>query len=242
LPTELLYLTDSYLRKFTANVISSKDQSAILDRTAFYPGGGGQPCDTGELQAAERRIPVVSVEKEAGEVVHRLGGQPLEIGSTVDGTISWETRYRYMRFHSALHVLCGVVFKLFGSLVTGGQIYLDKARMDFDLEDLTPARVTTIEAESNKIIGEGRRFNVRMLPREEAFKIPDLIRTKINLLPAELTTVRVIEIEGVDMQADGGTHVSNTREIGSIRVVKVENKGRFNKRMEIALGPVSVQS
>jgi len=242
LTTELLYLKDSYLKQFTAKVVSLRDQSVILDRTAFYPGGGGQPCDVGELKWSERRMPVVSVAKDAGEVVHKLGGQPPEVGSAVEGTIDWETRYLHMRFHSALHVLCGVVFRLFGSLVTGGQIYHDKARMDFDLEDLTPARVTAIEDESNRIVGEGRRFKIMMLPREEAFKIPDLIRTRINLLPPGLTTVRVVEIEGFDMQADGGTHVSNTREIGLIKVVRVENKGRFNKRMEIALGPVSVES
>jgi Ser-tRNA(Ala) deacylase AlaX len=153
----------------------------------------------------------------------------------VHGYIDWDRRYVFMRYHSALHVLCGLVYHMYGGLVTGGQIYLDRARMDFDLQDLSTDRVHEIEEECNKVIQAARPISVRFLPREEAMKHPDLIRTKINLLPLEIAEVRVVEIEGLDVQADGGTHVANTKEIQGIKVVKTANKGRINRRMEIVL-------
>jgi misacylated tRNA(Ala) deacylase len=178
---------------------------------------------------------VVDVSKKTGVPLHKLKGAVPQIGATVHGTIDWDRRYALMRYHSALHVLCGLVYHMYGGLVTGGQIYPDRARMDFDLEEISPERVKEIENECNKAIRDARPISVRFLPREEAMKHPDLIRTKINLLPPDIAEVRVVEIEGLDVQADGGTHVANTKEIQGIRVVKTDNKGRINRRMEIVL-------
>ncbi len=236
--TELLYLNDSYQRTFDATVVSVTDDGAIiLDRTAFYATGGGQPHDTGSLTDGSRVWSVTSVAKRGGEVVHTIesANGPPSAGDRVSGTIDWERRYRLMRTHTSLHVLCGVVFRQFSAQVTGGNMDIDKARMDFELEDLNPERVGLIEQIANEVIQSGREVRWRTLPREEAFRIPDLIRTKINLLPEGITQVRVVEIEGLDLQADGGTHVRNTSEVGGIRVIGTRSKGRINKRLEIAL-------
>jgi misacylated tRNA(Ala) deacylase len=233
--TELLYLKDHYLREFDATVTSVGSNFVTLDKTAFYPTGGGQPNDTGILRWDGGESRVVDVSKKTGSVQHMVEGPAPPQGATVHGIIDWDRRYVFMRYHSALHVLCGLVYHMYGGLVTGGQISLDKARMDFDLQDLNPDRVQEIEKECNKTIQAARPIAVRFLPREEAMKHPDLIRTKINLLPPEITEIRVVDIEGLDVQADGGTHVANTKEILGIKVVKTANKGRINRRMEIVL-------
>jgi misacylated tRNA(Ala) deacylase len=237
--TELLYLTDSYARMFEAHVtdVDPDGTGAILDRSAFYPQGGGQPSDTGMLDTPAGRLPVTAVRKQGGAVLHFLaeGVAMPAFGDEVRGTIDWDRRYRLMRTHTALHVLCGVVFRDFGALVTGGNMDVDKARMDFELEDLSPDRVSAIELAANAEIEAGRDIRIRILPREEAFQIPDLIRTKINLLPEGITEVRTVEIVGLDLQADGGTHVANTREVGGIEVIGTRSKGRINKRLEIVL-------
>lgn len=241
--TELLYQYDSYLREFDAVVTAVRDNGVILDRTAFYPGGGGQPHDTGTLRAGALAWPVTSVTKRDGETIHQLGadGQPPAgdlVGQTVTGVLDWERRYRLMRTHTAMHVLCGVIWKEFGAQVTGGQMYLDRARMDFELEDLNPERVQLIERRANREIVAGHHVTIRALPREEAFAIPDLIRTKINLLPEGIREVRVVSVGDLDTQADGGTHVANTREIGAIRIVGTRSKGKINKRLEVELPEV----
>lgn len=235
--TELLYQTDSYLREFDATVTGVAEEGAvILDRAAFYPGGGGQPHDTGRLAAGGRTWAVTKVEKRGADVLHHLEGDGLpEIGAAVRGVLDWERRYRLMRTHTAMHVLCGAIWREFGAQVTGGQMYLDRARMDFELEDLSPERVRRIEERANADIAAGAPVSVRILPREEAFQIPDLIRTKINLLPAGITEVRVVSVGDLDTQADGGTHVADAREVGGIRVVGTRSKGRINKRLEIEL-------
>jgi misacylated tRNA(Ala) deacylase len=237
--TERLYLDDSYLREFAALVLAvTPDHGVVLDRTAFYPGGGGQPHDTGELCAPDgRRWRVISVRRgtEAEEIVHLLDAPPPSVGTPVHGRLDWERRYRLMRFHTALHVLSAVVFRAYGALVTGAQLDVDKARMDFELEDLASERVARIETLANEAIARGLPVRWWTLPRREAEKIPDLVRTKVNLLPPTISEVRVVEIEGLDLQADGGTHVRNTREIGGIRVVGTRSKGRSNKRLEIVL-------
>ena len=234
--TELLYATDGYLKEFDARVVEIRDGAVVLDRTAFYPTGGGQPHDTGTLTAGGRSWRVVEVRKQGPDVLHRIeGDEPPAVGTAVHGAIDWERRYALMRHHSALHVLCGVIYQLHGALVTGGQMYTDRARMDFALEDLSPERLREIEEVANRKIAEHRPIHVKVLPREEAFQIPDLIRTQINLLPPNIAEVRIIDIEGIDVQADGGVHVANTSEIGRIRIVKTENKGKINKRLEIAL-------
>lgn len=236
--TTLLFLDDSYLRTFPAAITEvTEDGAVVLDQTAFYATGGGQPHDMGTLTAGDRVWSVTHVTKRGADVLHHLElTEDLpEPGTEVQGEIDWERRYRLMRTHTSLHVLCGVVFREFGALVTGGNMATDKARMDFELEDLSPERVGHIERVSNDVIREGRAVSWRSLPREEAFQIPDLIRTKINLLPETITQVRIVEIEGLDLQADGGTHVRDTREVGGIRVIGTRSKGRINKRLEIEL-------
>ena len=234
--TELLYQTDSYLREFEATVTAMEGGAVALDRTAFYPGGGGQPHDTGTLSADGRSWNVVKVEKRGTDALHHLeGADPPAAGTRVRGALDWERRYRLMRTHTALHVLCGVVWREFGAQVTGGQMYLDRARMDFELEDLNPERVRAIEERANAAIAAGAPVSVRILPRAEAFQIPDLIRTKINLLPEGIAEVRVVSVGELDTQADGGTHVADAREVGGIRVVGTRSKGRINKRLEIEL-------
>jgi Ser-tRNA(Ala) deacylase AlaX len=233
--TELLYLKDHYLREFDATVTQVQTNFVTLDKTAFYPTGGGQPNDTGILRWNHDETKVVDVSKKEGSVLHKLEGTAPPVGSNVHGILDWDRRYVFMRYHSALHVLCGLVYHMYGGLVTGGQIYLDRARMDFDLQDLSTDRIQEIEKACNEQIEAARPISVRFLSRDEAMKHPDLIRTKINLVPPEITEVRVVEIEGLDVQADGGTHVANTREIQGIRVVKTANKGRNNRRMEITL-------
>ena len=237
--TELLYLTDSYAREFDAHVTAVDPDGAgvILDRSAFYPAAGGQPSDTGCLETNSGRLSVTAVKKQGAGVLHILaeGAAMPAAGDRVRGSIDWDRRYRLMRTHTALHVLCGVVFRDFGALVTGGNMDVDKARMDFELEDLSPDRVSAIERAANAEIEAGRDIRIQILPREEAFQIPDLIRTKINLLPEGITEVRTVEIVGLDLQADGGTHVANTREVGGIKVIGTRSKGKINKRLEIGL-------
>jgi misacylated tRNA(Ala) deacylase len=233
--TQLLYLNDSYLKEFEAKVVSVTEDAVELDRTAFYPKGGGQPSDEGQVIVGDQSHRVLEVFRDAGRVLHRLEGSPPNPGTPIRGQIDWTRRYALMRYHSALHVLCGVIFRGLGVLVTGGQMYTDRARMDFALEDLGAERIALIERDSNRAIAENRAIKISVLPREEAFKIPDLVRTQINLLPPAIQEIRVVEIEGLDLQADGGTHVAHTGEIGPLRVTKTENKGRINKRLEIAL-------
>lgn len=231
---ELLYLHDSYLREFDATVEAQSGQTVSLDRTAFFVAGGGQPADMGLLRWGGGECHVADVRRDAGEVWHAVEGPLPPAGTPVRGIVDWERRYAVMRHHSALHVLVGVVYKQFNALVTGGAIYPDRARMDFSLEDLSKERVATIEAEANRIIQDGRRILVRFVSREE-FERSDLTRLARNLLPPEIREVRVVEIEGFDAQADGGTHVRNTTEIGRLAVTKTENKGKINRRLEIAL-------
>lgn len=233
--TELLYLTDSYLRSFDARVIERDEQSVVLDQTAFYPRGGGQMADRGWLQSYGQKFRVIAVEKRGDRVFHTIDGRLPDIDAPVDGDIDWEHRYRMMRTHTALHVLCGVIWNQYHAQVTGCQMYPDRARMDFTLADLTPARIAEIERLSNEAITSGFPVRVRFLPRAVADITPELIRTKINLIPAHIDPVRTVEIVGLDLQADGGTHVANTFEVGSITITKTENKGKENRRLEIDL-------
>ena len=233
--TELLYLKDHYLREFDARVMKVEGDLVTLDRTVFYPTGGGQPNDTGTIKWTGGETLVLDVSKKTGPITHKLKAPIPPQDTAIHGVIDWERRYTFMRYHSALHVLCGLVYHMYGGLVTGGQIYPDRARMDFDLQDLNPERVKEIENACNKAIQESRPITIRFLPRDEAMKHPDLIRTKINLLPPNISEVRVVDIEGLDYQADGGTHVANTNEIRGIKVTKTENKGRINRRMEMTL-------
>jgi len=233
--TELLYLTDSYLREFEATIMEVEGNKVVLDRTAFYPQGGGQPSDVGTLLDDEGQIYRVLKINKKGKVFHKLDREPPPAGTRVYGKIDWEHRYRLMRTHTALHILCGVIFRDYGASVTGGNMEPLRARMDFELEHMSADFAQEVEEKINQEVEAARPVKISVLPREEAFQIPDLIRTKINLLPEGIKEVRVVEIEGLDMQADGGTHVANTKEVGYIRVVGHESKGRINKRLRIAL-------
>jgi misacylated tRNA(Ala) deacylase len=235
--TELLYQTDSYLNDFEAQVtaVDLENRGLVLDRTAFYPGGGGQPADSGVLRAGDLEFRVPRIKRIAGALVHLVeGDDPLpEVGALVNGSLDWDRRYQLMRTHSALHVLCGVVFRDYGASVTGGDMDPLQGRMDFEFETMHRDLVDEIESAINAEVKKGHAIKVNILPREQAFQIPDLIRTKINLLPEGIQQVRVVEIEDLDLQADGGTHVRNTSEIGRIRVVDYKSKGKINKRIYI---------
>lgn len=234
--TELLYSTDAYKRSFDATVREiSPDGRVVLDRTAFYPTGGGQPHDMGTLSWDGGVCRVIEVRKAGPQVLHAIDGDAPPPGSSVKGEIDWERRYALMRHHTALHSMSGVIFQLFGATVTGGQMYPDRARMDFQLPDLSSERLQRIEQRTNELLLEGHPVSIRFLPREEALQIPDLIRTKVSLIPEGIDVIRVVNIEGIDQQADGGTHVANTTEVGRVRIAGSENKGKGNKRLEIVL-------
>jgi len=240
MPTDLLYQMDSYLPSFGAAItdVILDDRSVVLDQSAFYPGGGGQPCDLGKLFVGELEYPVVRVQKRGQDVIHYLAGSsPLpQVGTMVHGQLDWNRRYRLMRTHTALHVLCGVVFREYGALVTGGDMEPLKGRMDFEFESMHADLVAAIEASVNREVQARHEVRTAILPRQEAFQIPDLIRTKINLLPEGITQVRTVEIVGLDLQADGGTHVRNTSEVGKVVVTDYKSKGKINKRIYIELG------
>ncbi len=237
--TELLYQTDSYLQQFRAVVtaVDEASRAVLLDRTAFYPGGGGQPYDQGTLTAAGTAYTVARARKGPEGVWHVLEGEGVlpQPGAEVEGQIDWARRYRLMRTHTAMHILCGVVFRDYGAQVTGGDMEPLKGRMDFEFESLSKDLVQVIEKAVNREVALGHAVQVKILPREEAFQIPDLIRTKINLLPPGIQQVRVVELVGLDLQADGGTHVQNTREVGRMRVVDYKSKGKINKRIYVEL-------
>jgi len=235
--TELLYQTDSYLREFDAVVTEIVGDGVVLDRTAFYPGGGGQPCDLGRLLTTDGEWKVVKVKHGENGIVHKLDRDPPPAGTRVIGCLDWERRYALMRTHTAMHILCGVIWRDYGAQVTGGNMEPLQGRMDFEFERMQQELVNEIERKINAEVAAARPVHVRILPREEAFRIPDLIRTKVNLLPPHIAQVRVVEIEGLDLQADGGTHVDNTSEVGPLRIVDYRSKGRINKRLVVALEP-----
>lgn len=235
--TELLYLHDAYCRDFTATVVAvdgSPDAglAVALDRTAFYATGGGQPHDTGTIE----EWPVLDVRKDADTVWHHLAPGPGPVvGATVHGAVDWARRHRLMRTHSALHVLCGVVWNRWGALATGNNMEPLAARIDYEFDPLPEAFAVTLEAAIAAEIAADRPIEVSFLPTSAALVDPELIRTKTNLIPAGVAEVRVIDIVGLDRQTDGGTHVRSTAEIGRVRVVKTESKGRNNKRVRIVV-------
>ncbi len=243
LATDAICYRDAYLGSVEARILAvdaDDGLTVVLDRTVFYPGGGGQPADRGLiLRMADGRTWIVTgARKDGGAVVHLLepasDGPPL-VGDLVRVDLDWARRLSLMRTHTALHALCGVVWRDYGALVTGGNMEPGHGRMDFEFETMRGDLVDAIEATVNDELAKGREVRVDVLPRDEAFAIPDLIRTKINLLPEGIEEIRTIEIVGLDLQADGGTHVANTREVGRIKVTGYESKGRINKRIRIAI-------
>jgi misacylated tRNA(Ala) deacylase len=239
---EQLAYTEAYARSVEATVrhVETGDAAlVVLDRTVFYPGGGGQPSDRGLLLRASdgRTWTVRGARKAGGEITHELepDGDPPAVGDRLRVDLDWARRFALMRTHTALHALCGVVWRDHGAQVTGGNMEPGSGRMDFEFESMSGDLVDPIEEAVNVELGTERDVRVNVLPREEAFAIPDLIRTKINLLPEGIEEIRTIEIVGLDLQADGGTHVANTREVGRIRVTGYESKGRINKRIRIEL-------
>jgi len=233
--TELLYHGNSQQREFDATIIQVIGNGVVLDKTAFYPGGGGQPNDIGELETETSALQVTKVARKDNHIIHELSGSPPQIGTTIRGKINWERRYKLMRTHTALHMLCGVVWRDYQAHVTGGDMQPLQARMDFEFESMTAELAQEMERKVNEEILAKRNVTSSILPREEAMQIPDLIRTKINLLPQGITEVRVVNIQGLDLQADGGTHVENTSEVKQIYVVGHESKGKINKRIKIRI-------
>ena len=244
--TDAICYRDSYARQTRATVAAVTPGSdgqgslVVLDRTVFYPGGGGQPADRGVLlRAADGRTwTVQAARKDGPDIVHELEpgeAEPPVVGDQLEVELEWARRHLLMRTHTALHALCGVVWRDYGAQVTGGNMEPGAGRMDFEFERMNGDLVGEIEATVNDELRRGRAIRVNVLPRDEAFAIPDLIRTKVNLLPPGIAEIRTIEIVGLDLQADGGTHVANTTEVGQIRVTGYESKGRINKRIRIAL-------
>jgi len=237
---EALYLSDAYLRSFEARVESTSPEGCLLDRTAFYPAGGGQPSDRGSIQLDDgTTISVVEVQKSAEGIRHLVERpEAVAVGSHVVGSVDWARRYAHMRYHTALHILSGVVYRRFGSGITGNQITAERARMDFSIEGFDRAVAEELIAGVNAVVAERRPVTVRAISREEAARDPTLVRVAQELMP-DVTTVRLIDIEGFDVQADGGTHVPNTAEVGPVRLEKIENKGSRNKRLYLTTEPTT---
>ena len=233
--TELLYLRDAYLTKFSARVVGVRDDAIALDQTLFYPTGGGQANDTGVL--AGRRV--TDVRKDGGDVWHTVAAAddlPLpSVGDTVEGEIDWERRHQLMRTHTALHVLCGVIWNEWKVPVTGGNMEPLSARMDFEFDPVPEGFGPRIEELVNAALAADYPITVDFLPRDTAIQDADLIRTKVNMIPEGVREIRVVDIVGLDKQADGGTHVRSTNEVGRIRVTKLENKGKGNKRVRLEI-------
>jgi misacylated tRNA(Ala) deacylase len=234
--THRLELADQTLREWDAVVLDSGPDGIVLDRSAFYPGGGGQPPDEGVLLWGGVQTRIAGARKGDELYLIPADGDPLPpAGTSVRGALEDQRRTALMRTHSGLHVLCGVVFRDYGSLVTGGNMEPLTARMDFDLPELPDGFRDAVEAACNAEISADRRIDVRVLPRAAAFQLPDIIRTATNLVPDDVPEVRIIDIVGLDQQADGGTHVASTKHIGRIEVVKIENKGRGFRRLRIRI-------
>ncbi|MEM3227349.1 MAG: alanyl-tRNA editing protein [Candidatus Micrarchaeaceae archaeon] len=236
--TEKIYLNDAYVKEFDAKVREINGNTIVLDRTAFYPTGGGQPYDTGAIMRGNSIFKVIETKKDGETVLHILE-RPFDgaVGEAVHGVIDWERRYMHMRLHTAIHVIDAVMEKRKSGAITGGQIYDDRARVDFDMPEMDREKANAVLEEAQKVIDEGKKVYPKLLSKEDAIGVENLSRTEPGRkLMESLKEVRVIVIEGFDMQMDGGTHVSNTKEIGRLELAKYENKGSHNKRIEIKLG------
>lgn len=233
--TEEIAATDAYRRSIGATVREIRDEGVVLDRTVFYPRGGGQPGDTGLLRTDDEDLPVRDTTKRSGLVIHHMDAGNLQPGRAVEAVIDWERRYRLMRTHTALHALSAVIWRDFDAKVTGGNMEPGSARMDFELESISIDFGKEVEKVLNAELARDLPVEVLFLPRDDALQDPDLIRTKVNLLPDFIDPIRIIHIVGLDKQADGGTHVNSTSEVGPVVVTKTESKGKSNKRIRIEL-------
>ncbi len=235
--TNRIFSTDSYARSMDAVVVGvePEDGRVLLDQTVFYPGGGGQPHDIGSLWVGDDELAVVKVAPDSDGVWHWLDGGLPSVGTAVRGELDWERRYRLMRTHTSMHALCGVVWERFKSPVTGGNMEPGKGRLDFELPDWDPEERQPLEDALNAAIGRRLPIDVSFMPRSEADKDPSLIRTKVNLIPSSVEEIRVIDIVGLDRQADGGTHVASTSEVGGIKITKIESKGKGFRRIRLSL-------
>ncbi|MBY9020551.1 MAG: alanyl-tRNA editing protein [Candidatus Lokiarchaeota archaeon] len=234
--TEALYMEDSYLKKWNAKVLAVKDDKyVVLDKTAFYPQGGGQPCDEGYIIRNGEKFKVVYVGKFSGDISHEVDKSGLKEGDEVSCEIDWERRYTYMRYHTACHLLSNLLYRRTNAKITGNQIELDKARMDFSMEDYSPEKLRTYVEESNKIIREkDLKVTIETMSRAAVLEEPELARLAIGL-PKNLQEFRIIKIGDIDKQVDGGTHVKNLSEIGEIEMTKTVNKGKNNRRLYFIL-------
>lgn len=233
--TELIYFKDCYTSEFTAHVVSADDQTIVLDRTAFYPQGGGQPCDTGTITGETTTARVTKVVKEGSNVVHVLEGPVLTKGEDVHALIDWERRYAHMRYHTAQHLLSAHFLDRHKAVTTGNQIWTDRARIDFDLPSLTTEIIEGAESEINSWVEDSIPVKITMIPREKAIRKLDHARTRIDLLPKTISILRIVTVEGIDSVACAGTHVRNTSEIGRFHVTKTSSKGKGRKRFEFIL-------
>ena len=233
--TKLLYTTDAYIQSFSAIVTAHVEGGVLLNETAFYPAGGGQPYDVGTLTLGDQQFVVSKMKRSAAGPIHLIEGELPPVGAELQGQLDWDRRHKLMRTHTAMHILCGVVWRDYKASVTGGNMEPLKGRMDFEFETMQKELVAEIEAAVNVEVAAARETKVAVLPREEAFAIPDLIRTKINLLPEGISEIRTVELVGLDLQADGGTHVANTSEVGRITIPTYKSKGKINKRIYVEL-------
>lgn len=233
--TEMLYLMDCYLKTFDATVVDARGDEILLDRSAFYPESGGQPSDHGLLRFEGNEAKMVHARKVGEAIWHRVDGTLPSVGQPLSGSIEWERRYTFMRHHTALHVLSRVLYDEFKAGITGNQIGLDRSRMDFATDMYDKEKISFIEERANEVVAHNYPIRLSLVPRAQAMTMVDQNRTRIDLLPTHIETIRIVEIVGYDVEACGGTHLGTTGEIGRLRVGKVENKGKNNKRMEVLL-------
>ncbi len=233
--TETLFLEDSYMKEFEAEVKEVNDEKFIvLDKTAFYPKGGGQPHDTGTLKTEDNTYNVVFTGKFSGEISHEVDKPGLKVGDNVHCIIDWERRYKLMRSHTAAHIISTVIYKDTGAMITGNQLDIEKCRIDFSLEEFNADKVSEWIDHANKIIQQDLKVSYKSMPREEAMQLPQISKLAKGL-PESIKTLRIVSIGDFDIQADGGTHINSTKEIGRIALLKTDNKGKNNRRLYFTL-------
>lgn len=229
-----LYMQDSYLKEFTTKIKKAEQKNIILEETAFYPSSGGQPNDKGEIKTSNETYQVINVYKKDNQIIHEVDREGLREGDEIQGIINWERRYALMKAHTATHIICSILHKELGSLITGNQLQEDYFRIDFNLEKYDKEILEQVIIKANKIITENKKITTYHVPKEEAYKIPGALKLA-NILPPDIDELRIVEIENTDTQVDGGTHVKNTQEIGTLKLIKTENKGKNNRRAVIKI-------